>query len=50
MGQLLALAQKWFPHREQDVDCMGDALWLERDYWDKMTVAVTNGIARAFSK
>ncbi|BFR48729.1 hypothetical protein RVX_R17900 [Nitratidesulfovibrio sp. HK-II] len=28
---------------------MAEALWLERDHWEKMTVAVCNGIAKAFN-
>lgn len=27
---------------------MGEALFLEKDYWEKMSVAITNGIAKAF--
>ena len=27
---------------------MGEALWLEKDYWEKMAIAVANGIAKAF--
>ena len=27
---------------------MGEALWLEKDYWEKMSLAVSNGIAKAF--
>lgn len=29
---------------------MGEALYLEKDYWEKMSVAVCNGIAKAFGK
>lgn len=50
MGQLLALAARWFPARPTDVETLGTALWLERDYWRKMEVAVANGIARAFTR
>lgn len=31
-----------------ETESMAEALFLERDYWDKMTVAVANGIATAF--
>lgn len=27
---------------------MGEALFLEKDYWEKMKIAVSNGIAEAF--
>ena len=50
MGQILALSARWLPGRAPDVETMGAALWLERDYWQKMEVAITNGIARAFTK
>lgn len=50
MGQLLALAERWLPGRPADTDTLGTALWLERDYWQKMEIAVANGIARAFTK
>lgn len=48
MAQLLALSRKWFPGRPLDGDCMAEALYLETDYWEKMKLAVANGIATAF--
>jgi hypothetical protein len=42
------LCRRYFPGREIDVQCMAEAVFLERDYWKKMTVAVANGIAKAF--
>ena len=45
---MLALARRWFPHREPSEESMGEALWLEKDHWEKMTIAVANGIAKAF--
>lgn len=45
---MAALSRKWFPGREVDVTSMGEALFLETDFWEKMTMAVNNGIAKAF--
>lgn len=47
-AQLVALSRRWFPGRAVDAEAMSEALWLERDHWEKMTVAVCNGIAKAF--
>ncbi|WP_034633363.1 DUF6890 family protein [Maridesulfovibrio bastinii] len=46
--QLQLYSAKWFPGREIDTDSMSEALFLEKDYWEKMSVAVCNGIAKAF--
>lgn len=43
-----AFARKWFPGREMSEDSLAEALFLETDYWEKMSVAVANGIAKAF--
>ena len=45
---MTVLAMRWLPGRPLTVRTMGQALWLEKDYWEKMSIAVTNGIARAF--
>ena len=26
---------------------MGEALWLEKDHWEKMSIAIANGIGMA---
>lgn len=44
------LSEKWFPGRIADEQSMGEALYLEGDYWLKMKRAVANGIAEAFRK
>lgn len=49
MSQIFVLCRKWFPGREIDVECMAEAIFLERDYWEKMNIAVANGIAKAFN-
>ncbi|MEX3727791.1 DUF6890 family protein [Bilophila wadsworthia] len=46
----MALCHRWFPGRQEDEDCMAEALFLELDYWEKMGFAVANGIARAFGR
>ena len=45
---MLAISRRWFPQMEPSEESMGEALWLERDYWEKMAIAVANGIAQAF--
>ncbi len=45
---MVALSFRWFPQRELSEESMGEALWLDKDYWEKMSVAVANGIAKAF--
>lgn len=42
------LACKWLPGEPLTARTMGRALWLEKDFWEKMSVAVCNGIAKAF--
>lgn len=44
---MLTLARRWFPGREPDAEAMAEALYLEKDHWEKMAVAVANGIVRA---
>ena len=48
LGMCLALSHKWFPSRAVDLDSMAEAVFLETDYWEKMQIAVANGIAKAF--
>lgn len=42
------LSRKWFPGRKITTRSMGEALFLEKDYWEKHSIAVTNGVAQAF--
>ncbi|XPV77982.1 MAG: DUF6890 family protein [Desulfovibrio sp.] len=46
----MALSRHYFPAREPDAQSMGEALWLHKDHWQNMSVAVANGIAQAFNK
>lgn len=45
---MAALARKWFPGQPVTTQAMGEAMWMEKDHWEKMSVAVCNGIAKAF--
>ena len=45
---MVAFSLHWFPGRDPSEESMGEALWLEKDYWEKMSMAVANGIAKAF--
>ncbi|MEH6649985.1 MAG: hypothetical protein V7707_08185 [Motiliproteus sp.] len=45
---MLALTRKHFPGRELDDQALIEATWLEQDQWQKMAVAVANGIVKAF--
>ena len=45
---MVALSLHWFPGRDLCEESMGEALWLEKDSWEKMSMAVANGIAKAF--
>jgi len=47
---MILLTQKWFPGQLVTEERLGNALWLEKDQQEKQTIAVTNGIARAFGK
>jgi hypothetical protein len=41
-------SRKWFPGREVTTRSMGEALFVEKDYWEKQRMAVANGVATAF--
>ncbi|WP_420821520.1 DUF6890 family protein [Pseudomaricurvus alkylphenolicus] len=42
--------EKHLPGREYNEENMGLALFLERRHWQSMEAAITNGIAKAFSR
>ncbi|WP_419174402.1 DUF6890 family protein [Desulfosediminicola sp.] len=48
LAQMAAFTRKWFPGREITVRTMGEALYLEKDYWNKMQIAMQSGITKAF--
>ena len=42
---------KHLPHiqpNQHTEETLGAALWLEQQYWERMEIAICNGIARAF--
>lgn len=41
-------SRKWFPGLEVTTRSMGEALFLEKDYWEKHKIAIANGVAMAF--
>jgi hypothetical protein len=45
---MAVLAKKWLPGQPLTARSMGQAVWLESDFWEKMSIAVCNGIAKAF--
>lgn len=49
MTQMSTLANHWLPNCPPDEETMARALWLEKEYWQRMRVCVANGVARAFS-
>jgi len=45
---MAALTRKWLPGASHDTESMAQALFLENDYWEKMTASISRGIAQAF--
>lgn len=48
LGQALVLARAWFPGREIDEQCVGDAIWLERHRAGNLKNIITEAICVAF--
>lgn len=48
LAQARVFSRKWFPGREVDAQSMGEALFLEKDYWQNMRIAIHNGVTKAF--
>ncbi|WP_193219727.1 DUF6890 family protein [Desulfoluna spongiiphila] len=46
---MAAFSHKWFPGREVTPRAMGEALFLEKDYWEKQRMATAAGVAMAFN-
>lgn len=46
---MLVLAERWLPGAPVTAETLGTALWLETNHWERMELAVANGIARAFN-
>jgi len=49
MARMAMLVRKWFPGQAVTEQSMAEAMVLEKDYWEKMAVAVTCGVTKAFN-
>lgn len=49
MARVAMLVRKWLPGEAITAQTMAEAMVMEKDYWEKMTAAVTNGVAKAFN-
>ncbi|EHL3384139.1 DUF6890 family protein [Escherichia coli] len=45
---MMALRRHWLPDEEDSPDAIATAIWLDNHYWENMSIAVNNGIIRAF--
>ncbi|XYQ55567.1 DUF6890 family protein [Pectobacterium carotovorum] len=45
--QALTLRRHYLPHEPDDNDNLARAVWLDNSHWEKMHIAVANGIALA---
>jgi hypothetical protein len=45
---LAALRAKWLPQSDTDDD-LGLALFIEKEHWQNMEIAIANGIAKALN-
>jgi hypothetical protein len=45
---MAVFSRRWFPGREVTTQSMGEAVFLEKDFWEKQRIAIQSGIARAF--
>ena len=43
----MVLVERWLPGCELTAHNLGSAKWLEDNYWQRMEIAVANGIAMA---
>jgi hypothetical protein len=43
----MALVERWLPGSEPTAENLGTAKYLENEYWNRMGMAVANGIAMA---
>ena len=46
---MLAIKQMVLPHAPNDAHSIANALWLYKDLTERLTVAVANGIGKAFN-
>ncbi|WP_181377709.1 DUF6890 family protein [Limnobaculum xujianqingii] len=45
----MTLRRHYLPDEPDDIDSLARAIWLDSEYWEKMRIAVGNGIALALS-
>ncbi|EIE5967862.1 hypothetical protein LDR16_001135 [Salmonella enterica] len=45
----MILRRHYLPDGEDTPEDIAAALWLDNRYWENMSIAVNNGIARAFN-
>jgi len=45
---MAVFSRKWFPGREVTTRSMGEAVFLEKDFWAKQRIAIQSGISMAF--
>ncbi|MEH0833314.1 DUF6890 family protein [Pectobacterium cacticida] len=44
----MTLRRHYLPHEPDDIANLARAVWLDNSHWEKMHIAVANGIALAF--
>ncbi|WP_413465633.1 DUF6890 family protein [Plesiomonas shigelloides] len=44
----MALRRHYLPHENDNPQSLAMAAWLDNHYWENMSVAINNGIVRAF--
>ncbi|MGZ5025706.1 MAG: DUF6890 family protein [Methylobacter sp.] len=45
---MIALTKHWLPGQPINEQTMAEATWLDQRYWHNTSVAISNGIAKAF--
>lgn len=48
-ARMTLLVHKWMPGQGVTAQTLGEAMLMEKDYWEKMTAAITNGVVKAFN-
>lgn len=49
LEQMFTFRRKWLPHDQDDEKSLARGLWLEQVFWKNMSLAISGGIARAFT-
>jgi hypothetical protein len=49
LARMAMLVHRWLPGQPVSEQTMAEAMLLEKDYWEKMSVAITNGVVKAFN-